>query len=68
MKVTLSAASLALLKAHTRPGAPLAGARVLSSGRYEVDLDDEVHASLLVIDQDLDRAIAQLCLGAFGRG
>ena len=66
VKVSISTTSLTLIQAHQRSGHGFEGVRRLANGRYEIELDEEIRSALLVLDNDLDMAIAQLCAGIFG--
>lgn len=56
--IIISAASRALLEAAVRPGARMLPARrELPDGRFEIEVDEDVHAALLLVDPDPDAAI-----------
>lgn len=66
--ITISAASRALLEAHVQPGRSLGAPRAeFPDGRVEIDVDEDVHASLEAIDPDPDTAIRVLCTIGVGR-
>lgn len=66
MKILVSQDSIALIEAHLLPGRRLEGVRSLENGQYEIELEDKIYAHLKSIDDDMDRAIAGLCLFCVG--
>lgn len=58
----------ALMAVHAHSGRSMVSGKRLPSGRVLVRLDPDVYEGLLLVDEDIDRAIARVLVRADSQG